>query len=167
MQEQKAAFFLRRELEKLKEVRQRTNELKTSMYERRIVFQKYWGFARISSIYEYICSGRAATLGEAYNILELEIRLDRILTNLDMIIVHLEEIKQTQYLIYDAVTKANERLGQIAESNDQIVADVKRLGEQGAEFIRKVEGLQALSAFSLYFDALRDQQSECAKRWLS
>lgn len=94
-----------------------------------LFFLKYQNFVMISSIHEYICSGRCSTLEGhegAYNILEMELRLDRIEGKLDNIIQKLNQIKDNQYTIYYAIQEAKNQCSALVENSVNIE---KRLGE--------------------------------------
>ena len=72
----------------------------------------------VSQIYEYILSGRCTELGGfqgAYNLYEQETRMDIVIMQLDDIYEELEEIKENQYMLYDAICQTNYMLSQIAD----------------------------------------------------
>lgn len=74
-----------------------TEEALNSLYCAGIIFPKYRNLIAISSIYEYFESGRCNTLTGhegAYNIYENEIRLNRIIVQLDIVIDKLERNKK-------------------------------------------------------------------------
>lgn len=94
------------------------------LYSLDIIFPKYRNFVAISQIYEYFMSGRCTELEGhegAYNIFESELRQNVIISQLNDVLANLEEIKQTQYMIYDAICFANSQLAQI-ESNTAAIA---------------------------------------------
>lgn len=99
------------------------NTLK-QLYDLDIIFPKYRNFIAISQIYEYYMSGRCTELEGhegAYNIYESEVRQNVIIIQLNAVLANLEEIKRTQYMIYDAICEANSRLAHI-ESNTEAIA---------------------------------------------
>lgn len=99
------------------------NTLK-QLYDLDIIFSKYRNFIAISQIYEYYMSGRCTELEGhegAYNIYESEVRQNVIIIQLNAVLANLQEIKQTQYMIYDAICEANSRLAHI-ESNTEAIA---------------------------------------------
>lgn len=94
------------------------------LYNLDIIFPKYRNFVAISQIYEYYMSGRCTELEGhegAYNIFENEVRQDIIILQLNNISNQLEQIKQNQYLIYQAITQTNITLSKI-ESNTEAIA---------------------------------------------
>lgn len=86
-----------------------------TIYAYDVIFPKYRNFIMICSIYEYFCAERCITLGDAYNILENEIRLNFIITQMDKVIKQLNAIQRHQYelchLIKESKGQVDEILG--------------------------------------------------------
>ena len=81
------------------------------------------------SICEYLESGRCSELGGpdgAYNLFEQEIRMNLIITQLGLIISELDEIRENQAMLYDAISTGNRLTSQ--QTNESI-----RLGEYNAQ----------------------------------
>lgn len=84
-----------------------------SLYSCGVVYEKYRNPVALASFYDYLAAGRCTTLtgaDGAYNIYENEIRLDRIVTKLDVVIKQLEQIKDNQYALYSEMSKMNANL---------------------------------------------------------
>lgn len=136
-----------------------TETLKT-VYEKNIIFPKYRNLVMVCSLYEYICAGRCDTLEGhegAYNILETEIRLDRIVSQLDQVIARLEQIQQNQFMLYSAIQNSNQRLSQIMDSTSRMASRLDDfyngatpLNNQMAELNARIAELQASSALTAY-----------------
>ena len=95
-----------------------TEEILQHLYEMGSFFPKYRNLVAVSQIYEYILSGRCTELGGfqgAYNLYEQETRMDIVIMQLDDIYEELEEIKENQYMLYDAICQTNYMLSQIAD----------------------------------------------------
>lgn len=110
------------------------NTLK-QLYALDIIFPKYRNFVAISQIYEYFMSGRCTELEGhegAYNIYENELRQNIIIIQLNEVLANLEEIKQTQYMIYDAICEANSRLAQIESNTEAIAYNTSVIAENSA-----------------------------------
>ncbi len=123
------------------------------IYDRGIIFPKYRNLVMVCSIYEYFCSGRCTTLEGhegAYNILEMEIRLDRITTQLDRVIAQLGAIQQNQYMLYSAIQESNRRSEQLLSSVDQLVSGIQELNAQGRALNAQMGELKQTSAFTAY-----------------
>lgn len=119
IERQMQTLFLQKQMETVKEKLAESEEHMQKIYAKNIVFPKYRNLVMICSLYEYICAGRCAELEGhegAYNILEAEIRLDRIISKLDVIITNLEQIKTNQFMLYTEVQQCNRRLNGIMAS---------------------------------------------------
>lgn len=153
--------FLKQELDTLNKRSKQSQETLWELYSKNIIFPKYRSFVMVATIYEYFCSGRCSSLEGhegAYNILEMELRLNRIISQLDQVISQLEAIKNNQYIIYSAIQESNQKLTEILESNRQIESSVRRLEVQGDELNARLAGLQATSTLSLYFNELNHKE---------
>lgn len=117
------------------------------IYSLNIIHPKYRNLAMVCSIYEYLCTGRCATLEGhegAYNILEQEMRLDRIVSQLSDVIQHLERIERNQWTLYSAIKegqKTSEHL--IISANDM----AHRLVDMGKN-IAEIEKNSEITAFN-------------------
>ena len=124
------------------------------IYATNIVFPKYRNLAMICSLYEYISAGRCTELGEAYNILELEMRLDRIITQWDRILKSLATIQQNQIILYGAIQESNRRAEKIYASTQAITAQLQSMQAQsaiqGVALTARIEQMQKASELSAY-----------------
>ena len=133
------------------------------MYSYNIVFPKYRNYVMVSSIYEYVCAGRCTTLEGhegAYNILELEVRLDRIITQLDKVIMNLEAIRANQYTLYSCLKESNRKMDMLLREENRIADSMQNLGIQSYEMNRRLGELQHSSELANYL-------AECNNRQLS
>ncbi len=165
--ENKALVYLNHEYTTLQKSYNTLKDTRAKLYGMNIIFEKYRCFTAVSSLYEYFCAGRYTTLGEAYNQLELEARLDRISLQLNVVIAKLEQIKENQYTIYSAITDANTRLNSLIQSSSRIEAGVRNLQLQGEELNARVAGLQATSDLNLYINAMNNQELSYMRRWMT
>ena len=81
-----------------------------------VIYPKYRSLPALTSIYEYLSSGRCDELtgpNGAYNIYEAETRQNIIITQLDTIISDLDQIKQNQYILYQELQKIQNNLSKI------------------------------------------------------
>lgn len=103
---QQKADLLSEQRKQLREKYKETLDVLNSYYSIDVIYPKYRNFVAVSSIYEYILSGRCQRLegnGGAYDTFEYESRLDRIIVQLDDVIERLDEIRDNQYQLYIAV----------------------------------------------------------------
>lgn len=124
----------------------RSCEIRKEIYSHNIIHDKYRNIIAVSSFYEYfdtgICNALEGVDG-AYRNYEIEIRLDKIIGQLDVIIEKLEQIRSTQYKLYcvlhtciRSLDNLSGNLEAIADSSQQIV-DSLEIIEYNAEKNRK------------------------------
>lgn len=145
------------ELVRLKQQNQKSKEALSKIYERNVIFPKYRNLVMVCSLCEYIQAGRTDSLdgyNGAYNILETEIRLDRIITRLDRIIVQLQQIQTNQYVAYTAIQEANKTLQAIETSSERIVSQLIGLQETTHGFSNRMQSnFQVLQTNTAQFQA--------------
>ena len=132
------------------------------MYSYNIVFPKYRNYVMVSSIYEYFCSGRCMTLEGhegAYNILELEIRLDRIITRLDCILQNLSAIQANQYTLYRCLQDSNQKIDLLLQEESRMADSLQGIGAQTTTMNARLASLQRSSELTNYL-------AECSQREL-
>lgn len=115
-------------LEKLRALQKSCTQTLQKVYAENVIFPKYRSLSMVASLSEYISSGRCTTLegpSGAYNILEQEIRLDRITIQLDNVLSKLDKIQATQYTLFSAVTSANHTSQQLLNCTYEIAEQVK------------------------------------------
>ena len=79
-------------------------------YEQNVVFPKYRNMVAITTINEYLMSGRCYELegpNGAYNLYEMELRQNIVIGQLSSIISSLEQIRSNQFSLYQELVKAN------------------------------------------------------------
>lgn len=134
------------------------------MYAYNIVLPKYRSYVMVCSIYEYLCAGRCTTLEGAYNILELEIRLDKIITRLDDIMKDLSAIQANQYTLYCCLQDSNQKIGTLLQEEGRIADEMQSLSVQGEEMDRRLEQLQKSSELTDYLSECNQQELHCINR---
>ena len=80
------------------------------LYSSDVIFPKYRNLPALTSISEYLITGRCDSLTGphgAYNLYEEEIRQNTVIAQLNVVIRNLEQIKQNQYLLYEQVSQIN------------------------------------------------------------
>lgn len=99
------------------------------LYASNFIYPKYRNLIAVASMYEYLDSGRCNSLegaDGAYNIYELEVRLDRIITKLDIIISNLEQIRANQYYLYTAIKEMQPHIDRVTNT---IIENTNKLNE--------------------------------------
>ena len=115
--------LLRQKIRELTQDQAESERRLTQIYAEDIIFPKYRNLVAVASLYEYICAGRCSSLEGhegAYNIYEAEVRLDRIVTQLDQVLAHLDAIQNNQFVLFTAVQEINRQCVQILQSVQEI-----------------------------------------------
>ncbi|MBR4459370.1 MAG: hypothetical protein IKS31_10480 [Clostridia bacterium] len=105
--------------------RDETVRAATEFYARDIIYPKYRTLPALTSIYEYLASGRCSELtgpDGAYNMFEAELRQDIIIAQLGNVMDHLENIRNQQYVLYQEVSQINDRIRRVSGQLDEIGA---------------------------------------------
>lgn len=116
-----------------------------SLYEEGIIYSKYRNLVAVSTIYEYLASGRCDQLegpNGAYNLYEMELRQNIVIGQLSTITEHLEQIKENQYTLYYEIQNANRNSESLLSS---IGDDVKFSAYQNAATAKNVETMRYIS----------------------
>ena len=96
------------------------------LYEENVVFPKYRNMVAITTINEYLESGRCYELegpDGAYNLYEMELRQNIVIGQLSNIISNLEQIRNNQFSLYEELQKSNRKI-------DDIIYELKVLQDE-------------------------------------
>ena len=107
-----------------------TQNILNKFYSKDIIFEKYRNIYAISSICEYLKSGRCDSLtgtNGAYNLYEAELRQGIIINKLDEIISRLDRIEQNQYLLYEAINETNRSVNQLMKTTNAAILELQNL----------------------------------------
>lgn len=107
------------------DVGKKLSEALKDLYAENIIYPKYRNMVAVTTIYEYLESGRCRQLDGpdgAYNIYEMELRQNVIIGQLSSIADNLERIKERQFALYNEVTEANQRTNTLLSYIDDGVA---------------------------------------------
>ena len=120
--------MLDKEIAEAEELLKKTFAARNELYAYDIIFGKYRNAVALSSFYEYLMSGRCASLEGAegaYNIYESEIRANRVIAQLDTVISSLEDIKQNQYMMYEELCSINSSLDSLNYTMDAALKSIR------------------------------------------
>lgn len=134
----------------------KTKNCLKKIYNKGVLYSKYRNYACICSLYEYFDSGRCTRLEGhegAYNILESEMRLNRIIVQNDKILENLEDIKMNQSVLYESIQESNRKAGQLLNSCETMSNQLTGIQMQGAELNARIAELQTTSDLNLYINA--------------
>ena len=88
------------------------------LYDMDVIFPKYRNLVAITSINEYLMSGRCYELegpDGAYNLYETELRQNLIINKLSDIADNLEKIRDNQYSLYEVLKDSNRTIKTLSE----------------------------------------------------
>lgn len=100
-----------------------TQAVLDKLYSADVIYPKYRTLLALTSIYEYLVTGRCEELSGAhgaYNLYEDEVRKDMVISQLNTVIENLEQIRQNQYMLYEQVKGIQQNTRAIAAELYQI-----------------------------------------------
>ena len=100
-----------------------TETILHTLYAKDVIYPKYRTLPALTSIYEYLITGRCEELTGphgAYNLYEDEVRKDTVISQLNTVIENLEQIRQNQYMLYEQVKGIQRATQAIAIELNQI-----------------------------------------------
>lgn len=104
----------------------------SDFYSLNIIYPKYRNLIPIVTLYEYFESGRHTTLSDAYNKYEDELLHKTIIEKLDVVISKLEQIRQNQNALYEAILESNSIAERICQQSDTLIASNKMIEKNTA-----------------------------------
>ena len=125
-----AKEILDKEIAEVEDLLKKTFAARNELYAYDIIFGKYRDAVALSSFYEYLMSGRCTSLegaDGAYNIYENEIRLNRVISQLDTVIASPEDIKQNQYMMYQEMRSINASLQRLNSTMDKALTSIQSI----------------------------------------
>lgn len=132
---------LRKELQnqmgKVISERNKTQETINAMYNVGVIHPKYRYMVAVASFFDYFDTGRCFSFtgpGGAYAVYEEDLRFQRIVTKLDIIISKLDELIQSQRKLAELMWDANNTLHRIEQSNNRMMQSVSQI-EANSELI--------------------------------
>ncbi len=124
-------------------------------YSKNIIYPKYQrNIVALCQFYEYLDSGRCSSLEGhegAYNIYEMELRQNIIISKLDTVISRLDSIQKNQYYLYQEISKCN--------------SNVEALKNATIKNVELLKGIEQNTAMSSYYNQLTAQNTKCIA-WL-
>lgn len=159
--------YLQEELNRLLATNRQARAALQDLYNKNVIHSNYRGLIPICSLYGYFDTGVCTQLEGhegAYSKYDIESRLDKIIVKLDEVIRRLEEIKQTQWVLYDAIQKSTRKANQLLKGCKQISYQLNGIQSQGAELNARIANLQSASALNLYISACNKKELEYIAR---
>lgn len=116
-----------------------------SLYEMGIIYPKYRNLVAVSTIYEYLSSGRCDRLDGpdgAYNLYEMELRQNIVIGQLSSIVENLNQIRNNQFTLYNELVSANQSVASVLSD---IGNNVKISAYQNEAAAKNAEALKYIS----------------------
>ena len=153
--------FEEREIKKeLKKIVSARDEL----YSYDIIYGKYRNYVALTTLYEYLDSGRCDALEGpegAYNLFESETRTNEVIVQLKTIVDSLESIKANQFMLYKEMKEVNRNLNAVNASLNRAITEInnlqwttKQTNAHLAEIGDTAKGLLVTSATTAYNTAV-------------
>ena len=122
------------------------------LYSLNVVYPKYRSLIPIVTIHEYFDSGRHSSLPEAYNKYEEESRQNRIIEQLDVVISMLEQIRNNQYALYEAIQESNEIADRIYYQSEKMLSSNRKIAHNSEIAAYNAKIAAENSTISTYID---------------
>ena len=119
----------------MEEKQAKTEQLLRKYYALNIIYPKYRNFAAMCSIYEYLESGKCDGLtgpDGAYNKFDDDAHWEKIYTKIDQAIQRMDQLRGTQYVLYQAIQEGN-RISQGILNNTLTQIELGRKAKENAE----------------------------------
>ena len=127
--------MLEREMNVISAAYQDASDILQTYYNKNIIYKKYRNLIAVSSIYEYLESGRCSGLEGhegAYNIFENEIRQNIIINRLDEVIRCLNKIADNQYMLYSAIQESNKKISRLSNELSRMADNLSAIEDNTA-----------------------------------
>lgn len=159
--ERRQAQIIQSRINELEMQKNATLETLNKLYSLDIIYPKYRTLIPVIMFCEYLESGRCSQLEGhegAYNIYESELRQNIIIAKLDDVINRLEQIKDNQWMLYDAIERGNQKVSQLCsatyesakrleniQNNAAISAENSRVTAENTRVLAQIETYRLLT----------------------
>ena len=142
----RVARFLSEERTALMEELKRIIAGRDELYSYNIIYGKYRNFVALTSLYEYLDSGRCSSLDGplgAYNLFESESRTNEIILQLSAIAASLESIKANQYMLYKELKMVNHNLSEMSDLTRAVIIELQETEAKLDRTASKLSGIKS------------------------
>lgn len=129
-------------------------ECRNGLYAYEIVFGKYRNVVALSTFYEYLMAGRCTALegaDGAYNLYENQIRADMIIGQLSQVIEKLDDIKDSQYMIYSELQTVNRSLDHLNKTMDSALVSIQNMEKDVANISKNTAVIAHNTAVTAHY----------------
>ena len=126
------------------------------IYSYDILATKYRNIVAVASIYEYLKDGRTHSLDingsdeGAYNKFEREIRLNKIITNTDIIIQKLDVVIENQQELASVMSSATKSIDKLVSSTDKLNASVELSNYRQEQISNELHYMNMMNSLHIY-----------------
>ena len=148
---EKTLPILQQVFEKGKKKLNETENVLDQYYQLNIIYSKYRGLVPVSTIYEYLQSGRCSTLTGphgAYNLYESECRSNLIIGKLDDILNRLDEMRSSQTALVQTIERCNETACSMCQAMERVSNDTAAITYYSKVTAQNTEYLRWLTTFA-------------------
>ncbi len=137
------------------------NHLKDALeqvYSVDVIFPKYRNLVAVTTIYEYLASGRCDTLegaDGAYNLYEMELRQNIIIGQLSSVLDSLEQIKNSQFTLYSELEESNRKSADLLSNISDNVEFSRYASEEIAKSNKALERNTEATKYYTLFNAAK------------
>ena len=107
-------------------------------YSKNLIHPKYRNLTALMYIFEYFDTGRATTMVEAYNFYEEEFRLDKIISQITVVIENLNTIIDNQFDIMQSVKESTKK---IQETSNMLIAKAHEISENQVKITESLDSI--------------------------
>lgn len=134
--------MLQKEIDEAETLLKQFFETRNALYGYNVVFPKYRNIVALSTFCEYLVTGRCSALdgaNGAYNLYESECRADMIISQLNVVIESLEQIKQNQYMIYSELQNIRSELASLNNTMEAAISSIRNIEANTASMNQKMD----------------------------
>lgn len=132
--------------------------LLNKLYSMDIIFPKYRHMIAVITMLEYFESGRCSQLTGghgAYDTYSYEEKQNMIIGRLDVVISKLDDIKNTQYMLYEAIQESNAISEGIYRQSEAMIESNRKIAENSALTAYNSDIIRRNTTISAYIDVFK------------
>ena len=138
-------------------------EIRNKLYSYNIVYSKYRHFMAVATFCEYLLTGRCSSLegpDGAYNLFESECRSQTIISQLSQVAGSIDQLKATQFLIWEQLQKNNQQQEQL---NSLMNIALPTLGTRIETIVNSNNVIAYNSAVAAYYSQINAEIASSAR----
>lgn len=156
--EKKSILQLKKQQNEIQAQIDKNEFLLNRLYSMDIIFSKYRNMVAVITMLEYFESGRCNCLmgaHGAYDTYSYEEKQNQIIGRLDVVISKLEDIKHTQYMLYEAIQESNAIAEGIYRQSEYMIETNNKIAENAALTAYNSDIISRNTTISAYIDVFK------------